>query len=84
MTETEPPLTHEERLLIVGLYVALSQSQNRTVPGQLDSESACYADLNICSPETLSRKEIPDSRVTEGSETGVKPKARRACAEQTC
>lgn len=84
MTDIEPPLTPDERLLIASVYTRLTVSQNRTVPGQLAVESACYADLNICSPETLSRKEIPDSRVTEGSETGVKPKARRACAEQTC
>lgn len=69
MTETEPPLTHEERLLIVGLYVALSQSQNRTPLGRLGSERPCYADLNRCGPETLSRKRIPVSRLSEGLET---------------
>lgn len=69
MLETEPPLTPGERLTIVALYLNLVQSQNRTVPGLLGSESACYADLNICSPETLSRKAIPAIRVTEGIET---------------
>lgn len=69
MSETEAPLTAEERLLLAAVYTHLVQSQNRTVPGPLDSESPCYADLNICSPETLSCKEIPDSRVTEGSGT---------------
>ncbi len=66
MTETEPALTPEERLLIVGLYATLSQSQNRSVPGRLGSERACYADLNICSPETLSHRVIPISRGSEG------------------
>ncbi|SHP22808.1 Uncharacterised protein [Mycobacteroides abscessus subsp. abscessus] len=69
MSETEASLSPDERLTIVALYARLSQSQNRSVPGQFDPESACYADLNICSPETLSRKGIPAIRLTEGSGT---------------
>ncbi len=69
MTETEAPLTAEERLLLVSLYAHLTVSQNRTVPGQLDSEAPCYADLNIYRPETLSHKGIPVSRLSEGSGT---------------
>lgn len=67
--ETEPPLTPSERLTIVALYAHLVQPQNRTVPGRLAVESACYADLNISSPETLSHKNIPVSRLSEGSGT---------------
>ncbi len=69
MTETEAPLTAEERLLLVSLYAHLTVSQNRTVPGQLDSEAPCYADLNIRRPETLSHKRIPAIRLTRGIET---------------
>ncbi|SII09186.1 Uncharacterised protein [Mycobacteroides abscessus subsp. abscessus] len=69
MSESEAPLTPGERLALVSLYTRLVQSQNRTVPGQLAVETPCYADLNIRRPRTLSHKEIPDSRVTEGSGT---------------
>lgn len=69
MPETEAPLSPVERLALVSLYAHLVQSQNRTVPGLLGSESPCYADLNRCSPETLSHKRIPEYRVAEGSET---------------
>ncbi|AMT69064.1 hypothetical protein BKG80_10960 [Mycobacteroides chelonae] len=69
MTETEPPLTHEERLLIVGLYVALSQSQNRTPLGRLGSERSCYADHDIHGLKSLSHKRIPESQMIEGLET---------------
>lgn len=66
MSDSEPPLTPVERLTIAALYTSLVMSQNRSVPGRLGSETACYADLNICSPETLSHEEIPVSRVREG------------------
>jgi len=69
MPDAESPLSPVERLALVSLYAHLVQSQNRTVPGQLDPESACYADLNIRRPETLSHKEIPAIRVTRGIET---------------
>ncbi len=69
MTDIEPPLTPDERLLIASVYTRLVQSQNRTVPGRLDSETPCCADLNISSPETLSHKEIPAIRLTRGIET---------------
>lgn len=69
MPDVEPPLSHGERLLLTAVYARLTVSQNRTVPGQLDPESACYADLNIRRPETLSHKEIPAIRVTRGIET---------------
>lgn len=69
MTDIEPPLTTGERLALVSLYTRLVQSQNRTVPGQLDPESACCADLNRCSPETLSHKVIPVTRPREGFKT---------------
>lgn len=69
MTESEAPLTPGERLAIVSLYARLTVSQNRTVPGLLGSESPCYADLNRCSPETLSHKRIPEYRVAEGFRT---------------
>lgn len=69
MTESEAPLTPGERLAIVSLYARLTVSQNRTVAGRLGSESACYADLNIHCPRTLSHKTIPVSRAREGSET---------------
>lgn len=73
MSDVEPPLTPVERLTIAAMYARLTLSQNRSLAGQLISEGACYADLNICRPETLSHKRIPDTRVTEGIET-----------EQTC
>ncbi|MBE5506431.1 hypothetical protein E3G54_003749 [Mycobacteroides abscessus] len=69
MSDAEAPLTPVERLTITALYTNLVMSQNRTVPGRLAVESPCYADLNICSPETLSHEEIPDSRLTRGIET---------------
>lgn len=69
MPDIEPPLSPEERLLLASLYFSLVQSQNRSVPGLLVSESPCYADLNICSTETLSRKGIPVSWHSEGSGT---------------
>ncbi|CPS24701.1 hypothetical protein PP568_09800 [Mycobacteroides abscessus] len=69
MTETEPPLTHEERLLIVGLYVALSQSQNRPSLGRLAAERSCYADHDIHGLKSLSHKRIPESQMIEGLET---------------
>lgn len=69
MPESEAPLTPDERLTIVALYTRLVQSQNRSSSGQLAVESACYADLNISSPEILSHKEIPVTRVAEGIET---------------
>lgn len=84
MYEDEPPLTPGERLLLVSLYTSLTVSQNRSSSGRLAVESPCYADLNISSPEILSHKEIPVTRQSEGSGTGVEPKARRARAEQTC
>lgn len=67
--ETEPPLSAEERLTIAALYTSLTASQNRSSSGRLDSESACYADLNICSPRTLSRKVIPVIRHSDSSRT---------------
>lgn len=69
MPDVEPPLTSIERLAIAALYANLVISQNRTVAGRLGSESACYADLNIHCPRTLSHKTIPVSRAREGSET---------------
>ncbi|SKR19072.1 Uncharacterised protein [Mycobacteroides abscessus subsp. abscessus] len=69
MLEDEPPLTTGERLAIVSLYARLTVSQNRSSSGRLVSETPCYADLNISSPETLSHKEIPVSRLSEGSGT---------------
>lgn len=69
MPDVEAPLTPGERLLIVSLYASLTVSQNRTVPGQLGSESACYADLNVCSPETLSHNGIPAIRPSGGFRT---------------
>ncbi|SIJ34951.1 Uncharacterised protein [Mycobacteroides abscessus subsp. abscessus] len=83
MFDAESPLSPVERLLVVSLYVCLSQSQNRSVAGRLDSERSCYADLNIYRPETLSDKRIPAIRLVDGFRTGVESKARRACAEQT-
>ncbi|SKO40330.1 Uncharacterised protein [Mycobacteroides abscessus subsp. abscessus] len=69
MSDIEAPLTPDERLLIVGLYATLSLSQNRTSLGRLSSERSCYADHDICSPETLSHEEIPVSRSSEGFRT---------------
>lgn len=69
MPDSEAPLTPGERLALVYLYAHLAASQNQPSSGLLDSESACYADLNISSPETLSRKAIPEYRVEEGIET---------------
>lgn len=69
MPETEPPLTAEERLLLASVYAYLVQSRNRSSSGQLAVETPCYADLNISSPETLSHKMIPVSRLTRGIET---------------
>lgn len=69
MSETEAPLSPIERLALVSLYASLSRSQNRPSSGQLVSETPCYADLNICSPETLSHKGIPEYRLVEGIET---------------
>lgn len=69
MSETEAPLTPIERLVIVGLYATLTLSQNRSIPGRLGSERACYADHDIRSPETLSHKNIPVYRLSESSET---------------
>ncbi|SLB99298.1 hypothetical protein [Mycobacteroides abscessus] len=69
MSDAEPPLTPVERLTIVGLYAHLTVSQNRSVPGQLGSERACYADHDIHRPETLSHNRIPVSRASEGLET---------------
>ncbi|SLD05525.1 Uncharacterised protein [Mycobacteroides abscessus subsp. abscessus] len=80
MSDTEPPLTLIERLVIVSLYARLTVSaphtlpspaarlvsQNRSVPGRLSSERSCYSDLNICSPTTLSHEEVPVSRSSEG------------------
>lgn len=66
MSDIEPPFTAEERLLLAGLYAHLAVSQNRPSLGQLDSERACYADLDIQSPETLSHRGIPVSRSSEG------------------
>lgn len=73
MSEDEAPLTPVERLVIVSLYASLALSQNRSIAGRLGSERACNADLNICSPEILSHKEIPVNRGSEGFRT-----------EQTC
>ncbi len=69
MLEDEAPLTPGERLVLTALYTHLVQSQNRSSSGQLDSESPCYADLNICRPETLSHKGIPAIRPVEGFRT---------------
>lgn len=66
MSDSEAPLTPDERLLLVSLYARLSKSQNRSVPGRLGPERSCYADLNTSSPRTLSHKRIPVSRVAEG------------------
>lgn len=84
MLDSEAPLSASERLALVALYANLAVSQNRSSSGRLAVESPCYADLNISSPEILSHKEIPVTRQSEGSGTGVEPKARRARAEQTC
>lgn len=67
--DAEAPLTPVERLVIARLYLSLSQSQNRPLAGRLAAERPCYADLNRCSPETLSHNGIPVSRFSEGSET---------------
>lgn len=69
MLEDEAPLTPGERLVLTALYTHLVQSQNRSSSGQLDSETPCYADLNISSPRTLSHKRIPAIRLTRGIET---------------
>lgn len=69
MLDSEASLSPDERLMLVGLYARLSQSQNRSVAGRLDSETPCYAVLNIYRPETLSHKGIPLSRLSEGSGT---------------
>ncbi|MBE5451199.1 Uncharacterised protein [Mycobacteroides abscessus subsp. abscessus] len=69
MTDIEPPLSPVERLALVSLYARLTVSQNRPSSGLLVSESACYADLNISSPETMSHKRIPVTRLSEGSGT---------------
>ncbi len=83
MSDIEAPLTPIERLSIAALYARLAlsasqsltspaarlASQNRSVPGRLGSERSCYADLNICSPESLSHKKIPATRAREGIET---------------
>lgn len=69
MLDSEAPLSPAERLLVVSLYARLSQSRNRTVPGQLVSETPCHADHDIHRPETLSHKEIPATWAREGIET---------------
>lgn len=69
MPDLEPPLTVEERLLLASVYASLAASQNRSSSGRLDSETPCYADLNICSPETLSHKAIPVILPSEGFKT---------------
>ncbi|SLD23197.1 Uncharacterised protein [Mycobacteroides abscessus subsp. massiliense] len=69
MLDSEAPLSASERLALVALYANLAVSQNRSSSGLLVSETPCYADLNICSPETLSHKEIPVSRPSEGFRT---------------
>ncbi len=69
MSDHEPPLTPEERLLLVSLYAHLSQSQNCSVSGQLGSERACYADHDIRGLKTLSHKKIPATSAREGFET---------------
>lgn len=69
MPDVEAPLTPGERLLIVSLYASLTVSQNRKLTRGPVSERPCYADLNRCGPETLSRKRIPVSRLSEGLET---------------
>lgn len=65
MSDAEAPLTPDERLAVVSLYASLALSQNRSVVGQLAVERSCYADLDICSPETLSHRGIPVSRSSE-------------------
>ncbi|BAX97301.1 hypothetical protein MSTE_01985 [Mycobacteroides stephanolepidis] len=69
MLDSEAPLSPVERLVIASLYASLAVSQNRSSSGQLDSESPCYADLNISSPRTLSHKGIPVIRPVEGFRT---------------
>lgn len=69
MPEDEAPLTPVERLMLSSLYLRLTVPQNRSSSGQLAVETPCYADLNICSPATLSRKKIPAIRPTEGFRT---------------
>ncbi|MDO3013208.1 hypothetical protein P5V34_04305 [Mycobacteroides abscessus subsp. abscessus] len=69
MPDAESPLTAGERLVIAAFYARLTLSQNRTHAGRLAVESPCYADLNICVPETLSHKKIPAIRLSEGIET---------------
>lgn len=69
MSETEAPLTPDERLTIAALYARLTLSQNRTPLGQLGSESACYADHDIHGLKSLSHKRIPESQMIEGLET---------------
>ncbi|SKP38910.1 Uncharacterised protein [Mycobacteroides abscessus subsp. abscessus] len=66
MSDIEAPLTPDERLVIVSLYAHLTLSQNRSVPGRLGSEMPCYADHDICSPESLSHRVIPANRLSEG------------------
>lgn len=66
MSDSEPPLTPGERLLLAGLYAHLSQSQNRSVPGRLGSERACNADHDIHGLETLSHENIPVNRGSGG------------------
>ncbi len=66
MSDSEAPLTPDERLTIAALYTSLVLSQNRTPLGRLGSERASCADHDICSPESLSHKNIPEYRVAEG------------------
>lgn len=70
MPDVEAPLTPGERLLIVSLYASLTVSLNRSSSGLSDSETLCYADLNICRPRTLSHKRIPESPLSGGFRTG--------------
>lgn len=69
MPESEAPLTPVERLTIAAFYANLTMSQNRPSPGQLVSETPCYADLNIRRPETLSHNGIPVTRLVDGFRT---------------
>lgn len=69
MSDVEPALTPEERLLLAGLYAHLAVSQNRPSLGRLSSERSYYADHDIHRPENLSHKEIPATWAREGFET---------------
>lgn len=69
MSDGEPALTPDERLMLAGLYAHLAVSQNRPSLGRLVAERSCYADHDIHGLETLSHKNIPVNRGSEGCGT---------------